>query len=96
MLFSPLEAMACGAALVVSDLPQFAGYVHDGVTGLVFEREGSDVAGRIADVLMRLADDGALHHRLREAGIAEARKFTVDAIADRHLAAWQTLLDQKG
>lgn len=82
---APLEAMACGAVTVVSDLPQFGGYVIEGVTGLTFPREAPDASDRLAARLAEALDDAAAAARLRAAGVAKARTLSVDGVAEMHL-----------
>lgn len=88
---APLEAMACGTVPVVSDLPQFRGYLVEGVTGLVFRRDAAGPERALAELLDRVLSDRALHDRLSAAGVAKAREFSVDAIAERHLADFAAL-----
>jgi phosphatidylinositol alpha-1,6-mannosyltransferase len=61
----PMEAMACGAALVTYDNGGCRDYARDGETALVARRR--DVAD-LAEKLTRLAADGALRARLAAAG----------------------------
>lgn len=93
---APLEAMAAGAVPVVSDLPQFSGYIRDGETGLVFEREAPDAVERLAAALERVLIDGHLRDRLRRAGIERAKDFAVARIAEAHLADFRELLAARG
>ena len=81
---APLEAMACGLPPVVADLPQYAAYIRNGETGLVFERGDGEV-DRLADHLATLAGDSELRHRLSQAAIETAGGYGLDAIADQYL-----------
>jgi glycosyltransferase involved in cell wall biosynthesis len=63
----PMEAMACGAALVTYDNGGCRDYARDGETALVAPRR--DV-GALAGRLERLATDGALRARIAAAGRA--------------------------
>jgi glycosyltransferase involved in cell wall biosynthesis len=63
----PMEAMACGAALVTYDNGGCRDYARDGETALVAPRR--DVEG-LAARLERLATDGALRARIAAAGRA--------------------------
>ena len=63
----PMEAMACGAALVTYDNGGCRDYAHDGETALVASRR--DVAD-LAVKLERLAADSALRARIAKAGAA--------------------------
>ena len=88
---APLEAMACGTVPVVSDLPQFREYLIAGETGLVFRRDGSEPDRELATALRTVLDDGDLRKKLAASGVAKAREFSIDAIADRHLADFAIL-----
>jgi glycosyltransferase involved in cell wall biosynthesis len=63
----PMEAMACGAALVTYDNGGCRDYARDGETALVAPRR--DV-GALAAQLERLATDAALRARIAAAGTA--------------------------
>lgn len=88
---APLEAIACGAPTVVSDLPQFAGYIQDEQTGLVFAREAPDAVDRLAAQLVRILSDEARARRLSEAGVAKAQELSVERVAEAHLADFAEL-----
>jgi glycosyltransferase involved in cell wall biosynthesis len=68
-----LEALACGAPLVVGSRGSLPEIVADRQTGLV--ADPLDVAA-IAEALGRLVGDAALARRLREAGPERARAFS--------------------
>ena len=66
----PMEAMACGAALVTYDNGGCRDYAYDGETALVARRRDvSDLAAK----LERLSVDGALRARIAAAGSAFVR-----------------------
>lgn len=69
------EAMAAGAAPVVSGLPCFADLVQDGVTGLVFDHLAPDAEARLADALARLLADPALRRALAQRAQDQVRKY---------------------
>jgi glycosyltransferase involved in cell wall biosynthesis len=75
----PLEAMACGCAVV-----GFAGgggrdFMRDGKTALVVP--DGDVA-RLAQAVERVFTDGELKETLRQNGLLEARRFDLDAMEE--------------
>ena len=77
----PMEAMACGAALVTYDNGGCRDYARDGETALVVPRRDVDA---LADALARLATDGALRARLATAGCAHVTTaFDWDRSVDR-------------
>ncbi len=81
---APLEAMACGLPPVVADLPQYAAYIKDGETGLVFGR-GDEEVEALANHLTTLAEDPALRDRLSQGAVEAAGRYGLEAIADRYL-----------
>ncbi|MBI3636368.1 MAG: glycosyltransferase family 4 protein [Candidatus Rokubacteria bacterium] len=85
----PMEAMACGAALVTYDNGGCRDYARDGETALVAPRR--DV-GALAMALERAATDAALRAKLARAG----RDFVVTAFDwDRAVARMESLLDER-
>ena len=67
----PMEAMACGAALVTYDNGGSRDYAHDGETALVARRRDVD---DLAACLSRMATDAVLRVRLASAGQAYVTK----------------------
>jgi glycosyltransferase involved in cell wall biosynthesis len=67
----PLEAMAMGKAVVVSDLPALREIVQDGETGLVYH---PGQVGDLADKCLRLLQDRMLRRRLTTMGSLWARR----------------------
>jgi glycosyltransferase involved in cell wall biosynthesis len=82
--FSPLklfEYMACGAAVVASDVGQIAAVVRDGLNGLLVEPGNIDELAAACD---RLLGDAELRRRLGSAAADDVRRrYTWDANAER-------------
>ena len=78
---SLLEAMALGAACLVSDAPPMNATISDGMTGLVFEPMDS---AALAEVVVRAAHDPALRSALGERANDEIhRHYRLDDTARR-------------
>lgn len=69
------EAMAAGAAPVVSDLACFRDLVRNGETGLVFDHAAPDAAARLADSLARLLLDRESRGAIAGRAQAFVRRF---------------------
>jgi glycosyltransferase involved in cell wall biosynthesis len=82
--FSPLklfEYMACGTAVVASDVGQIAAVVRDGLNGMLVEAGNVDELAAACD---RLLADGDLRRRLGAAAADDVRRnYTWDANAER-------------
>jgi glycosyltransferase involved in cell wall biosynthesis len=83
---APLEAMAAGTPVVVSDLPVFAEWLRPGQDALQVP-VGDDAA--LAGALGAVLADQELATRLREAGYEVARAHSWAAEADRHEQLYQ-------
>jgi glycosyltransferase involved in cell wall biosynthesis len=81
-----LEAMACGTPVITSDrtsLPEVAG----DAALLVDPTRPEALAAAMSSVL----SDSALHQALRAKGLARARAFTWDAVAQQTLALYRAV-----
>lgn len=85
MPVAPLEAMATGLPLVVSDLPVFRDYVIDGVTGLTFDYKAASAADHLADALRRLLNSPQLANDLGRAASYKAKEFSYERVVDLYL-----------
>lgn len=82
-----LEALACGAAVVASDIPVLHEIAADAA---VYVDPLSPPA--IAAGLLRVLEDRALRDRLRAEGLQRARMFTWERAAQALLRSYQTAL----
>lgn len=89
---APLEAMACGLPPVVADLPQYAAYIRNNETGLVFQRGDREIDD-LTNCLERLAGDSSLRDRLSASAIEAASRYGLDRIADAYLEEFTTSME---
>jgi glycosyltransferase involved in cell wall biosynthesis len=82
---APLEAMAAGCAVIVSNLRCFDDYVEDGASALKFDHRSQDPAAGLAAQLARLTTEPVLLQRVAEGGHRAASGFQTAAIAARML-----------
>jgi glycosyltransferase involved in cell wall biosynthesis len=88
----PLEALACGAALIVFPEPAVQEVVAGAAT-VVPEK----TAAALADAIVKLWSDGSLRASLREAGPKRAAGYTWAATAKKlHELLLQSLRDESG
>lgn len=89
----PVEALACGCAVIASDLPAIRDVIQHEQTGLLV---APCDAGALAAAITRLHDDGTLRDRLAVAG----RQFVManfdwTEIAGRYIAKFHELLGNR-
>ncbi len=82
----PLEAMACGAPVVVSNTSS----LPEVVDGAALQVAPDDVAGW-ATALQRLLGDADLRAGLREQGLARAAQFSWQRVAQETLAVYEQI-----
>lgn len=88
---APLEAMAAGCAVIVSDLQCFGDYVEDGATGLQFDHRCADPAAHLAAKLALLIAEPDRLQKIADAGRRAAANFRASAIASRMLDDFSSL-----
>jgi len=84
-----LEAMACGKACVISDIPAFEEYYEDGHDCLICSTEQEFV-----DALERLAANPDLRERLGENARETAREHGLDRVGERLSEIYRQLSDR--
>ncbi|MDQ3728732.1 MAG: glycosyltransferase family 4 protein [Actinomycetota bacterium] len=88
-----LEAMMCGKPVVTTDVGAVRELVEIGVSGLVVEPLRPEL---IAAALGRLLGDEKLRERIGEAARSRAQsEFSLDRLADRHVAAYRQAIDHR-
>jgi glycosyltransferase involved in cell wall biosynthesis len=82
---APLEAMAAGCAVNVSNLRCFDDYIEGGTSGLKFDHRSDNPAASLAAQLTRLMSEPGLLQHIAEGGHRAASGFQTAAIARRML-----------
>lgn len=81
---APLEAMACGLAPIVADLPQYSGVLEHGRNASIFAGDLETLVG----TLRRLVETPARRIALDRQAAEDAQGLDVASIAARHLETW--------
>jgi glycosyltransferase involved in cell wall biosynthesis len=89
---APLEAMASGCAVVVSDLGCFVDFIEQDVTGVKFDHRGADPERNLAAQLTRLMEEPETLDGLARGGRSAAHRFTTPVIAARMLDDFSSLV----
>jgi glycosyltransferase involved in cell wall biosynthesis len=92
---APLEAMAAGCAVIVSNLRCFDDYVEDGVTGLKFDHTTPDPVEALAARLLYLISEERVLERIAEAGHHAAYRFHAEPIAARMLEDFASMVGDR-
>lgn len=89
---APLEAMASGCAVIVSDLRCFDDFIESEKNGLKFDHRSSDPVSNLSSQLAGLISEPKRIERIVENGDITARKFETSAIASLMLGDFLSLV----
>jgi phosphatidylinositol alpha-mannosyltransferase len=84
--------MAAGKPVVASDIPGYRDLLDDGKQGLLAERKNERA---LAEAIVRILKDPALHHKMGKEGRIKARQYSWPEVASRVLDYYQELLAQR-
>jgi glycosyltransferase involved in cell wall biosynthesis len=86
-----LEAMASGLPVLAAPVGGIEDYLIDGENGLHIQRDSEDIARKLDRVL----NDAVLHARLRESGLATAKNYSWEKVAQQYLSLFNELLAER-
>jgi glycosyltransferase involved in cell wall biosynthesis len=92
---APLEAMACGAVPIVSDLACFRDFITPGVNGLVFDHRSADAEQLLAAQIVQLANDSGQRATLSQAARGVCQTHHPEAIAAEFLQCFERMMTQE-
>jgi glycosyltransferase involved in cell wall biosynthesis len=82
---APLEAMAHGCAVLVSDLDCFQDFIADGESGFVFNHRSMDASLVLRQRMEQAIADETLLARTAEAGYRKSAEYSLPRVADQFL-----------
>lgn len=91
---APLEAMACGAVPIVSDLACFRDFITSGVNGEVFNHRAPDPAAQLAEAMLTLTSDSTRRSAMANAALAVRQSHHPATIAAEFLRCFEELMEQ--
>jgi len=89
---APIEAMACGLAVVVSRIPWTAERLKDGVNAIIIPPKNQ---AAIESAIQRLIEDPALLTKLRKAGYEFAQGYSWRRVAGETLRLYESAIERK-
>jgi glycosyltransferase involved in cell wall biosynthesis len=92
MPLAPLEAMACGAVPLVSDIPAFREYIEPGRNGLVFDHHAKNAPEALARALAGLVMAPEKRADLAAAALETSKRFSPAVIADKYLQLFEKVV----
>jgi glycosyltransferase involved in cell wall biosynthesis len=94
MPIAPLEAMACGAVPIVSDLACFRDFITPGMNGLVFNHRSPDAPALLASQLINLATNAKQRAAMGQAAQSVRQSHDPAVIARDFLRCFEEMLQQ--
>src|SRR6202171_6516006 len=89
---APLEAMAHGCAVLVSNLECFQDFIRDGQTGFVFDHYSTNPAENLRNKIAHVIADEMLLARVAESGHAKTAEYSVERVASQFLDDFSSLI----
>ena len=88
---APLEAMAQGCAVLVSDLECFRDFVQDGETGFIFSHRSGNVNNALGERMKDIVRDEASLNAVAAAGYRRSAIYSLSRVADQFLSDFNSL-----
>ena len=88
---APLEAMAQGCAVFVSDLACFRDFIRDGETGFVFNHRAANPAESLRAKIQNVIVDPTLLSTVADAGYRKSAEYSLACVADQFLEDFNSL-----
>ena len=91
---APLEAMAHGCAVLVSNLDCFHDFIRDGETGFMFDHRAANPADALRKKIENALADETLPARVAEAGYRKSAEYSLSHVADQFLNDFNSVVKE--
>jgi len=91
---APLEAMADGCAVLVSNLDCFQDFIRDGETGFIFDHRTKSAANSLRQKVETVIGDEELLSYVAEAGYRKSIEYSPERVADLFLSDFKQVQTQ--
>jgi glycosyltransferase involved in cell wall biosynthesis len=89
---APLEAMAQGCAVLVSNLDCFRDFIREGETGFIFDHRAQPIAKTLRDKIDNVISDETLLARVAAAGYEKSAEYSPERVADQFLKDFDSVI----
>ncbi|MEY2542634.1 MAG: hypothetical protein QOE81_95 [Verrucomicrobiota bacterium] len=89
---APLEAMAHGCGVLVSNLDCFRDFIRDGETGFIFDRRHEPIAETLRDKIDNVISDETLLARVAAAGYEKSAEYSTGRVAEQFLKDFDSVI----
>src|SRR5207302_311350 len=89
---APLEAMAHGCAVIVSNLACFHDFIRDNETGFIFDHRAGEKAETLRDKIDNVISNETLLAGVAAAGYEKSKEYAPERVADQFLKDFESLI----
>ena len=89
---APLEAMAHGCAVIVSNLACFHDFIRDNETGFIFDHRAGENAETLRDKIDNVLSNETLLARVAAAGYEKSKEYSPARVTDQFLNDFESLI----
>jgi glycosyltransferase involved in cell wall biosynthesis len=89
---APLEAMAHGCGVLVSNLGCFRDFIRDGETGFIFDHRHQPIAETLRDKIDNIISDETLLARVTAAGYEKSAEYSTERVAEQFLKDFDSVI----
>ena len=89
---APLEAMAHGCAVLVSNLDCFRDFIRDNETGFIFDHRAQPIAETLRDKIDNVIHNETLLARVAAAGYEKSAEYSPERVAEQFLKDFDSVI----